>query len=63
MEYFELGDLEKFITPELTEGDAKMFGRQLLRGSKFCMGITGLIAILNPEISLSLGMLRNGGSR
>ncbi len=32
MEYFELGDLEKFITPKLTERDAKAIGRQLLEG-------------------------------
>lgn len=35
MEYFELGDLEKFITPELTENDAKVIGRQLLEGVRF----------------------------
>ncbi len=35
MEYFELGDLEKFITPELTENDAKVIGRQLLEGLQF----------------------------
>ena len=32
MEYFELGDLEKFITPELTEKDAKVIAKQLLEG-------------------------------
>ncbi len=32
MEYFELGDLEKFITPKLTERDVKMIGKQLLEG-------------------------------
>lgn len=32
MEYFELGDLEKFITPELTERDAKVIAKQLLEG-------------------------------
>ncbi|MCJ1349791.1 hypothetical protein MMC31_008032 [Peltigera leucophlebia] len=32
MEYFKLGDLEKYITPNLTEKDAKMIGRQLLEG-------------------------------
>ena len=32
MESFELGDLEKFITPGLTEKDAKVIGRQLLEG-------------------------------
>lgn len=32
MEYFELGDLEKFITPKLTEKDVKVIGRQLLEG-------------------------------
>ena len=32
MEYFELGDLEKFITPKLTETDARVIGRQLLEG-------------------------------
>ena len=32
MEYFQLGDLEKYITPHLTEKDAKMIGRQLLEG-------------------------------
>lgn len=32
MEYFERGDLEKYITPKLTEEDAKMIGRQLLEG-------------------------------
>lgn len=32
MEYFELGDLEKFITPE---NDAKVIGRQLLEGVQF----------------------------
>lgn len=35
MEYFELGDLEKFITPKLTENDAKVIGRQLLKGVQF----------------------------
>lgn len=43
-EYFELGDLEKYITPELTEEDAKMIGRQLLEGRNSAWGITGLIA-------------------
>ena len=32
MEYFELGDLEKFTTPKLTERDAKRIGKQLLEG-------------------------------
>lgn len=32
MEYFRLGDLEKYITPDLTENDAKIIGRQLLEG-------------------------------
>ena len=32
MEYFQLGDLEKFITPKFTENDAKVIGRQLLEG-------------------------------
>ena len=32
MEYFELGDLERFITPKLTERDAKVIGKQLLEG-------------------------------
>lgn len=32
MEYFKLGDLERFITTELTEKDAKVIGRQLLEG-------------------------------
>ncbi len=32
MEYFDLGDLEKFITPKLTERDAKLIGKQLLEG-------------------------------
>lgn len=32
MEYFRLGDLEKYITPDLTEKDAKIIGRQLLEG-------------------------------
>ena len=32
MEYFELGDLEKFITPKMTEKDAKVIGKQLLEG-------------------------------
>ena len=32
MEYFELGDLEMFITTKLTERDAKMIGKQLLEG-------------------------------
>ncbi len=38
MEYFELGDLEKFITPELTEKDAKVIGRQLLEGVQVLHG-------------------------
>lgn len=32
MEYFELGDLEKYITPKLAEDNAKMIGRQLFEG-------------------------------
>lgn len=32
MDYFALGDLEKFVSPKLTEKDAKMIGRQLLEG-------------------------------
>ena len=38
MEYFELGDLEKFITSELTERDAKIIGRQLLEGLQVLHG-------------------------
>ena len=38
MEYFELGDLEKFITPELTEKDPKVIGRQLLEGVQVLHG-------------------------
>ena len=38
MEYFELGDLEKFISPELTEKDAKVIGRQLLEGVQVLHG-------------------------
>ena len=38
MEYFELGDLEKFITPKLTEKDAKMIGKQLLEGLQVLHG-------------------------
>ena len=38
MEYFELGDLEKFITPKLTEKDAKKIGRQLLEGLQVLHG-------------------------
>ncbi len=38
MEYFELGDLEKFITPKLTEEDAKVIGRQLLEGLQVLHG-------------------------
>lgn len=32
MEYFELGDLENFMTSKLTEKDAKLIGKQLLEG-------------------------------
>lgn len=32
MEYLQLGDLEKYVTPYLTEKDAKRIGRQLLEG-------------------------------
>lgn len=32
MEYFELGDLEKFLTSKLTETDVKVIGKQLLEG-------------------------------
>lgn len=38
MEYFELGDLESYITPKLTENDAKMIGRQLLEGLQVLHG-------------------------
>ena len=38
MEYFELGDLEKFITSKLTEKDAKIIGRQLLEGLQVLHG-------------------------
>ncbi|MCJ1345121.1 hypothetical protein MMC31_003326 [Peltigera leucophlebia] len=38
MEYFELGNLENYITPELTENDAKMIGRQLLEGLQVLNG-------------------------
>ena len=38
MEYFELGDLEKFITPKLIEKDAKVIGRQLLEGVQVLHG-------------------------
>ena len=38
MEYFELGDLEKFITPKLTEKDVKVIGRQLLEGLQVLHG-------------------------
>lgn len=40
MEYFELGNLEKFITPKLTKEDAKMIGRQLLDGLQVLHGDT-----------------------
>ena len=38
MEYFELGDFEKFITPKLTEKDAKVIGKQLLEGLQVLHG-------------------------
>lgn len=38
MEYFELGDLDKYITSELTESDAKVIGRQLLEGLEILHG-------------------------
>ena len=38
MEYFELGDLENFITPRLTEKDARVIGRQLLEGLQVLHG-------------------------
>ena len=38
MEYFEFGDLEKFITPKLTEKDIKVIGRQLLEGLQVLHG-------------------------
>lgn len=38
MEYFELGDLDKYITSELTESDAKVIGRQLLEGLQILHG-------------------------
>ena len=38
MEYFELGDLENFVTPQLTEKDAKVIGRQLLEGLEVLHG-------------------------
>ena len=38
MEYFELGDLEKFITPKLTKKDAKVIGRQILEGLQVLHG-------------------------
>ena len=38
MEYFELDDLEKFITPKLTEKDVKVIGRQLLEGLQVLHG-------------------------
>lgn len=38
MEYFELGDLDKYITSELTETDAKVIGRQLLEGLQVLHG-------------------------
>ena len=34
MEYFELGDLERYITPKMTEGDAKIIIGQILEGLK-----------------------------
>lgn len=38
MEYFEVGDLEKFITPKLNEDDAKVIGKQLLGGLQVLHG-------------------------
>ena len=38
MEYFELGGLERFITPKLTEEDSKVIGRQLLEGREVLHG-------------------------
>ena len=48
MEYFERGDLEKYITPELTEEDAKMIGRQLLEGLKILHGYNWAHRDLEP---------------
>lgn len=49
MEYFELGDLEKYITPELTEGDAKMIGRQLFEGLQILHGYNWAHRDLTPR--------------
>ena len=49
MEYFELGDLESYITPKLTENDAKMICRQLLEGLQVLDGYGLAHRDLKPE--------------
>ena len=49
MEYFELGDLEKYITPKLTEEDAKMIGRQLFEGLEILHGYNWAHRDIKPK--------------
>lgn len=61
MEYFELGDLEKFITPKLTEEDAKMIGGQLFEGLQVLHGDNLVHRDLNLQTSLLQDVLQTGG--
>ena len=49
MEYLENGDLEKYITPELSESDAKSITRQLLEGLKVLHGMDWMHRDLKPQ--------------
>ena len=62
MEYFQLGDLEKFITPKLTEKDAKVIRRQLLEGLQDLHGCHLAHRDLKPANIFLLDVLRIGAS-
>ena len=48
MEYFELGNLENYISPKLTDEDAKMIGRHLLEGLEILHGYNWAHRDLKP---------------
>lgn len=48
MEYLKLGDLDKYITSELTEKDSKVIGRQLLEGLQVLHGYHSAHRDLKP---------------
>lgn len=49
MEYFELGDLENYINPQMTEQDAKVITTQLLEGLKILHGYNWAHRDLKPQ--------------